>query len=164
MKRIALALVATLALTTGCSKIREKLAEKAAEKAIETTTGGDVKVSSGGVTVKDDKTGGSVSVGTGAKAPDGWPSSVPIYPGATIQASMSNDNGRSVVLQTKDAPAKVTEFYKGKLGGMKKQAELDLGAAKTIAWKDGKTNISLMVTSSNDGQDSTTIQLSVADK
>jgi hypothetical protein len=162
MKRPVLAF-ATLALVlaTGCDKIKEKIAEKAAEKAVETATGGDVKISSGGVTVKDDKTGASAQLGTGAKVPDDWPSNVPVYPG-TVQASMAGENGKTVIVQTKDTPAKVSDFYKAKLTGMKKQAEMDLGASKTLAWVDGKTTVSLMVSAGGDDDHLTTVQLSVA--
>lgn len=172
MKRIALALILPLSLSaaslvtlTGCGKIQEKLAEKAVEKATETATGGDVKVSSGGVTFKDNKTGSVMHAGTGAQIPDGWPSSVPVYPGATIQASVTAEKGKTVMLQSKDAIPKIAEFYKSKLSGMKKVGELDFGGnSKTISFQDDKHTVNLMVTGSADPDQPNMIQLTVAPK
>ena len=75
---------------------------------------------------------------------------------------MSGDNGKTVIVQTKDSPAKVTEFYKAKLSGMKKQAEMDLGASKTLAFLDGKSTVSVMVSGGSDSENMTTVQVSVA--
>lgn len=167
MKRLVLAVaVASVSLSglAGCGKIKEKIAEKAAEKAIETASGGDVKVSSGGVTIKDDQSGSTLHAGTGAKVPDDWPSSVPVYPGATVQAAMTTDKGKAVILQSKDPATKIADFYKGKLSGMKKMAEMDLGKAKTISFQDDKLTVSVMVTESSDPDQPNMIQLSTSPK
>ena len=167
MKRI-IVLLALVLTTTGCSKIKEKLAEKAAEKAIETATGAeevDLNGSSGGVTVKDAK-GGVVKVGTNAKLPDDWPSSVPVYPGSTVVASFSANDGKMVHLETKDSVDEVTKFYKDKLSGFTKEAELDLGGNRTIAYKKGKEKIGISIARQNSGNQDrgATIQLNYAAK
>lgn len=143
-------LVAVLALalsTTGCKKIKEKLAEKAAEKVIETATGAeevDLNGSSGGVTVKDAK-GGVVKVGTTAKLPEDWPASVPIYPSSTVVASMSANDAKIVHLQTKASVEDVATFYKQKMGGFTKEAELDLGDSKTLGYKKEKESVGIVI-------------------
>lgn len=162
MKRVVVVFaMGSLLVASGCSKIREKLFEKA----VETSTGGEVDLSSssGGVTVKDPKTGAAVQTGSAAKLPDGWPSKVPTYPGATIQAAMASPNGKTVVLVTNDSPAQVHAFYKDKLGGMKLQADIDMGAGKVLTYKDGATTVSCTIgANSGSTAGSTSVTLSVA--
>jgi hypothetical protein len=155
MKRAALLLLCILPLV-GCGKIREKLAGKA----IETGTGGDVKISSGGATVHDSKGGGTVSMGTDAKLPDDWPSNVPLYGGAKITAAMASPNGKTVMFETKDPPAKVADFYKEKLASLTKVTELDLGGTtRQLVFRDGKKTVQLSITGAGP---STTVSLSIA--
>ena len=154
MKRIVLAVSLVLA-TTGCNKIKEKLAEKAAEKAIETATGAeevDLNGSSGGVTVKDAK-GGVVKVGTNAKLPDDWPSAIPIYPSSKVTASFSTNDTKMVHLETKASVDDVASFYKGKMSGFTKDAELELGGSRTLAYKKGKERVGITVASQKAGDD-----------
>lgn len=166
MKNPALVvLVAALALvsTTGCRKAKEKLAQKAAEKAL-SAGGVDVDLGSSGggtTTIRDPKGGGVVQIGTGAKLPDGWPSDVPSYPGATVRTAVKTPEGMQTVMTTKDDPSKVMGFYKGKLPG-KVQGEMDMGEVKTIAMKDTSRDITATVSSGSDGE--TTIMLVVATK
>ncbi len=158
MNRVALVLVA-LSLVTGCGKIREKLAQKAAEKAVETSTGGDVKISSGGVTVKDAKGGGAATFGDSAKLPDGWPSDVPAYPDAKIVASMATPQGKTTVMETKDAPAKVADFYKSKLSSFARQSDVDAAGVRQLVYKSGSRTIQVVASPSGD---KTNISISVA--
>jgi hypothetical protein len=154
MKRVALALVA-LTLATGCGKIREKLAEKA----IERSTGGDVKISSGGVTVKDDKNGATTVLGSDAKLPDGWPSSIPVYTGAKLSASMVTPNGKTIIFETKDPPSQVADFYKAKLSPLRKVTDLDVGGTtRQLVFRNTKETVSAAITT--DGT-TTRCQLSV---
>lgn len=165
-----LAIVAGLLGGTGCSKIQEKItekiAEKAAEKAVEAQTGGkvDIDTNSGSMKIKDEKTGAVVEWGTQAKLPDNWPSDVPVYPGAAIRASMSTNEGSTLSLETTDAIDKVSSFYKGKLSGFKKEAEMDMGATKIVSFSDGKRKISATFSESDKSDDkkTTAIQLIVA--
>lgn len=162
--RSTTALVAVLALalsTTGCKKIKEKLAEKAAEKMIETATGAeevDLGGAGGGVTLKDAK-GGVVKVGTTAKLPEDWPSSVPIYPSSTVVASLSANESKFVHLQTKASIDDVTMFYKQKMSGFTKNAELDSGERKMLGYKTEKENVGIGI-STNKSESDTVIQIS----
>lgn len=147
MKRNLLAVCLVVVATTGCEKIQEKIAKKAAEKAIEGAAGGDVKVdtSSGGVTISDRKTGTVVNGGAAVKLPDGWPSSVPIYPGAAVRNAMTSSGGMSVTLATKDPAAAVGAFYKSKAPALKLETDMDLGQQRIMAFKEGKRTVSISV-------------------
>ncbi len=165
--KLTITIVALVLSTTGCNKIKEKIAEKAAEKAIETATGAedvDLNGSSGGVTVKDGK-GGVVKVGTAAKLPEDWPSSVPIYPDSTVAASFSTNDGKMVHLQTKASVEDVAKFYKQKMGGFTKEAELDLGESKSLAYKKDKETVSIVVAGNKGDQErGCVVQISYAMK
>lgn len=157
----ALAVVAGLVGGAGCGKITEKIAAKAVEKTIEVQTGGkvDIDAKGGSVKFKDEKTGAVAEWGASAKLPGDWPSDVPVYPGAKILAAMTANGGRSLTLQSPDAPDKIAEYYKSKLGTFKKESELDMGAAKMVAFTSGKRTVGVTVTGSND---ETSILLTVA--
>src|SRR4051812_26027482 len=104
---LVLCLIATTTLaSTGCAKLREKLQGKQHDPDTETTT-----TAAGG--------GGTITTG-GTKLPEGWPASVPAYPGATITAAMATPQGKTAVMTTKDSPAKVHDFYKEKLSSSMK--------------------------------------------
>jgi hypothetical protein len=63
-----------------------------------------------------DQKGNKVVVGAGASIPSDFPSSVPVYSGATVAANTtSNENGKTmhmVSFTTKDAAESVAAFYK----------------------------------------------------
>ena len=127
-------------LGAACNKMAEKASETAAEKAIEAASGGEVDVDYSGETMKvtdketgaememtaegdggtwtmtDPETGASteVTAETGTM-PEGWPQSLPQYPGSTIEMSQTVDgpDGQMLILSLKCAEAtdKVTAFY-----------------------------------------------------
>jgi hypothetical protein len=138
MKRPTLLVLVSLSCLPlfGCDAIRERLAGKAKEKAVETTTGGDVKISSG-----------TSGVGTGA-LPAGWPASVPQYPGSKVASSMGTPQGKTAILETTDAPSAVASFYKSALSGMKLQADVDMGSNKVLTFNKGPQNVSITVSPS----------------
>ncbi len=141
MRYLALCL---LLLVTGCDRIQEAIANKAAEKAVESASGGPVKIdtSSGGTTVTDPKTGATVTSGAAIKLPAGWPASVPVYPGATVRNALTSPSGKTATLVTKDAPAKVADFYKTK-SGLKLESDLDLGQQHILVFKNGKGTVTV---------------------
>jgi hypothetical protein len=93
-----------------------------------------------------------------AKVPDGWPSNVPVYNGS-ITAGMASPNGKTVVVTTSDSPSAVHDFYKSKLSSMKLQSDLDVGTAKVLVFRDGKTTISVNIASTGS---KTNVTVSVA--
>jgi hypothetical protein len=139
-KRTAIVLV-TLALlsTSGCGKLREKLAGKAASEG----SGGAVTISSGGATIATPN--GTIQAAAGAKLPDGWPSSVPAYPGGAIQSSMGTPVGKTVVFTTSDSAQKVHDFYKSELKSMKLVTDIEANGAKVMAFKEGAKTVSVNI-------------------
>lgn len=83
-----------------------------AQKAVEQATGVKVEDGGGSVTVKTDE--GEATVKSGAKIPEGFPESVPVYKG-TIEAGSSMAAGASktftVVVLTEDDLDTVKEHY-----------------------------------------------------
>ena len=71
-----------------------------------------------------------------AKLPEDWPSQVPTYPRGTIVTGMSLKAGDTLVQRTSDAPAKVMDFYKEQLAGMRVIESLDNGAVQAQTWSD----------------------------
>jgi len=65
-------------------------------------------------TLKTEGGGPSMASGKGAKAPDGFPKDIPIYPGAEIQMSSADPASKTFVVQalSADAVDKVAEYYK----------------------------------------------------
>jgi len=146
MKVATFGLVALFAIS-GCDKIAEKIGQKAGEKAVEGATGGDVKVdtSNGGVTVTDKKTGTSTTSGDSVKLPSGWPSNVPAYPGARIASATVSGKNKTATMTTKDSPAQVADFYKK--SGLRLESDVDLGAMRTMSFKNGNGTISIIMQS-----------------
>ncbi|MCL4078970.1 hypothetical protein MX659_05105 [Coriobacteriia bacterium Es71-Z0120] len=83
-----------------------------ARKAVEQATGVKVEDDGGSVTVKTDE--GEATIEGGAKLPEGFPESVPVYKG-TIESGSSMTSGEAktfaVVVLTEDAPETVKEYY-----------------------------------------------------
>ncbi len=164
---LAIVLGTSLFTATGCKKISEKIAEKVAEKAVGAATGSDVDLDTGNgtVTMKGDNGAVVVVSGDTTTVPENWPKSVPIYPSASLKASMSGSTGDakehfSLTFETSDPPSKVFAFYKDNLKGFKKVSEMNLngniiasfeGEGKTVAitasrgQKEQKTMLNLIV-------------------
>lgn len=159
------AIVACLVGTTGCGKIREKIAQKAVEKAIETGSGGSVNIDDDKVTFGADKDR-ALTVGRAAKLPDGWPSDVPSYPGATIVAAVSDGTkARTAIFETTDSVDQASAFYEQNLSAFKKEGEVDLGGHKQMSFKDAakKRTVMVAVGKSSKAASKTTVSLIVAD-
>lgn len=156
MRKLLLALI-VLSSVAGCDKIAEKLGHKVAEKAIEGASGGDVKVDSskGGVTITG-KDGTVVTGGTNSKVPDGWPATVPIYPGAAVASAMTTPTAKSVTLSTKDPKTKVVDFYKK--SGLGLESEMDLGPQHILNFKHGTGSVAVIL-GGVEGQTSITVTI-----
>jgi hypothetical protein len=65
-------------------------------------------------TMKTEGGGPSMTFGKGAKAPDGFPKDIPIYPGAEIQMSSADPANKTFAVQalSADGVDKVAEYYK----------------------------------------------------
>ena len=134
------ALACGCALASGCDKIAEKVAQKATEAAVERSlekqTGAQVDLNSdgkGSISVRSDK--GNVEI-NGGKVPDNWPKDVPLYPGARVDVSMSNDQTQMLSLITSDSPSQAVEFYKAKLASLKLEANIALEKQTALSYLD----------------------------
>jgi hypothetical protein len=102
------------------------------------------------VTTSDGKV--AYAAGGGVSLPAGFPADVPIYPGANITAAVSAGNagsqGRAVTFETGDLPRKVADFYKDKLSGWERAAEMTSGAAATLVLRapDKKRTVTVVAT------------------
>lgn len=152
---LILALAAVAVLVCGC----QQAAEKAAEKAIEAQSGGQVSadISGSKVTVTDRETGTETVMGAGAKMPEGWPASMPQYPGSTVMQSMSQnaEEGKvlHVMMSTQDSPKAVLDFYKEKAAaaGYKVMTESSLPEGGMIVFEGANEAVHVNAMTAEDG-------------
>jgi len=153
------ALACGCALASGCDKIGEKLAQKATEAAVEHAlekqTGAKVDLNSdgkGSISVHSDKGNLDINAG-GGKVPDNWPQDVPLYPGAKVDTSVSNDALQMVSVSTADSPEKAQEFYKAKFASLKQESTMSNGQQTLISYRDpGGRRIQLSIGKESSGQ------------
>ena len=158
MSRIYIILsIGVTAFGTGCGGPRE-LTTPDGEKVTVAQDGEGVNI-----TVKGED-GESVQISaneSGVSLPDGFPSDVPIYPGATITLTSETPQGMNVVLRTKDPAEKVRQFYQEKLKaeGWEIVATMNMPTGAMLQAKKGER--SQTVITGSDGQQ-TTISLTAA--
>ena len=98
-----------------------------------------------------DQNGNEVTVGSGTKLPDDFPSNIPLYKGTIITSTSATESGKkmyAVSLQTSDAFDKVLGYYKNELssGGWKIIQEANVAAGYTMyAAENGTEQLSVMV-------------------
>jgi len=135
---IALCLGAGL-LVAGCGKSDNSGGVTIAGK------GGNVTVSGNGahMTMKSDDGKTTVEVNSNGIANVAMPDFAPLYPGATVQSTVSSaGKGAMVVFNTAAAPADIIAFYKQKsaAAGLAETLNANEGAAMMfVAGKDKKT-------------------------
>ena len=145
MKPLAAALLLLL-VAAGCDKKRPKETPEAPAEP-------------GGMTFTDPSTGTTVSTGDSVTLPDGWPTSVPIYPGAAVRSAMTTPGAQTVMFATRDPIAKVIDFYKTK-AGMTVENDIDLGPQHIIVLKNATLSVTLSLGQA--GSEST-VSLAVTD-
>ncbi len=162
--------VATLALTlpglTGCRSLTRLMTRKATEKALEESSGAkEVTLEKDGVRFEG-KEGEKVSIGGGAKLPDGWPAYAPIYPGAKLQMAIANPGQKAKIIsmETGDAPDKALAFYKDKLTaeGWTVATTLDLGDTHQTSFERPKSagaTASVMATATEGAKTMVTVSI-----
>jgi hypothetical protein len=99
----------------------------------------------------------------GVSLPDGFPKDVPVYPGATVAASVTAQDMMNVSLQTTDSLSQVKTFYQQKLkqNGWEIQSTMSMPQGVMLhATKDQRTQT---VTIARD-EDKTAIGLVVAEE
>jgi hypothetical protein len=140
------------------------------ERMMERAAGVDADHHLDGPTTYNYKSGdGSVTVGASAKLPDGWPSDVATYPGATIQYSAASNpttgkSGSMVASLSSDGVDKVVAYFKSTLpsqGWKIEQTMQASGSTIIAATKDTRT-LGMSVTS--DGKGGTVITMGLGEK
>jgi hypothetical protein len=147
MKRLAVSLVILL-VATACDRKQPRREPQ------------EAPVDPGGMTFTDPSTGTTVTTGDSVKLPDGWPTSVPIYPGAAVRSAMTTPGAQTVMFATRDPLPKVIDFYKTK-AGMTVENDIDLGPQHIIVLKNPTVSVTLSLGQA--GGDETTVSLAVTD-
>ncbi len=147
--------VAVFVVVAGCKMALRSIGQNIAEKMIEDASGGkaDVDMKNGSMTITTSE--GTVTTGTG-KVPDGWPTDVPVYAGATVQFSGMNNagagqGGMALVLTSKDDAETIVKYYKTTLqaGGWTVVNTMEAqGSTILLLTKDTKA-LSLSITGAN---------------
>ena len=165
---LMLAVLATSALATaGCKRMSERMEEKAIEKG----TGGQVHINgeNGTVSVTSDGGTGTVSVGTGAKIPDDFPATIPMYPGAkpSLAAKTADPRGKaawSLALETADTKDQVVAFYKTKMSGFAVESSMDMGTTTMNVYKSAQYEVTMMVATESGSAKKTVITINAVTK
>jgi len=150
-----------------CRKLAEKAEERAIEKSLEKQGGGQVSINGekGSLTIVTDA--GSFEMGAGAKIPDDFPKTVPVYPGAKTDfaAKSSDPKGKaawSLQLETTDSKDQVVAYYKAHMSGFTQSTTADMGKSAMDVWQSPQYDVTLIVGGEN--AKSTSISLNAASK
>ncbi len=116
------------------------------KKGIEQKTGISMDTEGKSMTIKDDKTGAEINIGTEGKIPADFPKDFPLYPGAKVEGNISGAENKAgkgfwVILSTTDDAAKVTAFYETNLAknGWAIGSTMNIGSSAT--WEISKGNM-----------------------
>ena len=164
---IGIVLAMVVLMAAGCSKTKKTVVVPGGKATVTTDKSGEGKVEIEG---KEGKA--TIEVGESVKVTEAE-LGVPIYPGATAQASSKfegkeKDSGKSAghyVLVTSDSVDKVAAFYKSNLKDVKNPVEQNMGNGKMVIFtleSDGK-QISVHI-SSNEENKQTMIMVMKIDK
>jgi len=160
---LGIAVLLLLVLAASCQQAARKSAESAAERAVETASGGKVSADINGETVKitEKETGRESVVKTGQGMPEGWPASLPQYPGSTVVSSVATDTpeGKAfqVMLHTTDTSEAVAKFYlqKAEAAGFKKQTEVTRPEGSMMMFESSDRSFMVNVVAAEGGCDLT---------
>lgn len=166
-------LVCAAVLLSGCGKakksISEKIAEKVAEKAmamsIKNSKGEDAKVdiADGKVSIKSKEGETTYSVGEGASIPADFPKDVYVFKDAAIQMAMKVPDGFMLSLKVGQPTAKLAESFEAemKAQGWEQEGSFDMGGSRSLTYKKGERQATVMLNKSDDGTD---VMLTVVEK
>ena len=116
------------------------------KKGIEQKTGISMDTAGKNMTIKDDKTGAEINIGTEGKIPADFPKDFPLYPGAKVEGNISGAENKAgkgfwIILSTTDDATKVTAFYETSLSknGWEVGSTMNIGSSAT--WEISKGNM-----------------------
>lgn len=162
-KKLLIAVVLVVVIGGIASAASRWMGESAAERAIRAATGGaaDVDVRNGDVTVKT----ADGTWTTSEKLPDGFPTDVPLYPGAKVKASVAGagqqGGGHYVTLESSASIADIGAWYKKEVVAQGWAIETDATVSGSVMIGAKKDTRNLVVTITGDG-DTVAIGLVVA--
>jgi hypothetical protein len=141
-------LLALVATSGGCAKLRERFGKQAPPESASPSAQGTASASAAAAAPSTSTTA-SRSTSASTTLPDGWPKGVPTYPGSTVQSAMTSAAGQSVILRTRDSTTRVREYYMDRLGGMKLQTDLTLpsaqGGSTVMIFKDTASLVTVSI-------------------
>jgi hypothetical protein len=112
-------------------------------------------IEKGKMSFTDPKTGESINIGTG-KLPENFPSDFPVYPGATVESSLTGNqtgsaNGIWVTFTSPDKMEKIADFYKTQLKnkGWTQTGTMDVGTVVTYTVEKGNLEGTVAINSEN---------------
>jgi len=140
------------------------------KKGIESKTGISMDTAGKNMTIKDDKTGAVINIGTEGKIPADFPKDFPIYPGAKVEGNISGAENKAgkgfwLILSTTDDAAKVTAFYESNFSksGWTVGSTMNIGTSAT--WEVSKGDIAgSLIVGSDDKTKGTSIVITLAPK
>jgi len=96
-------------------------------------------------------------VGANVQLPENWPSDVPIYAGANIVSATTIAQGISVLFQSSDSAATVSDWYQARLtaSGWMKKAEHDIGIQRVRVYEKGDVTLTVSSSTADDGGSAT---------
>ncbi|MFZ5933222.1 MAG: hypothetical protein ACOYT7_04070 [Patescibacteria group bacterium] len=138
--------------------VSRKIGEGIAGRVLSGIAGKKVKVSNNGDKVTITGEGGQVAFETGGDLPEDFPADFPVYTGAKLTGSFSAQDeqkgGVSVVWETSDSLAKVSDFYKKELPakGWTVESTFTQNDSFTATFKKGETGGFVGVTPGDGGK------------
>jgi hypothetical protein len=120
------------------------------------TTAVQTNPATGNVTY-DGGAGEHGEVGTNVQLPANWPSDVPMYAGANIVSATTIAQGISVLFQSADAAATVSDWYQAQLtaSGWTKKAEHDIGIQRVRVYEKADATLTVSSSTSDEGGSAT---------
>jgi hypothetical protein len=148
-------LTAIVLSMSSCAKAVEKMAEKAIEKTIESSMGGedaDIDIDDENFKISNDS--GEVEFGNDASVPEGWPSSIAVYPDLKVTYSAKakddvNENTFAIFAEaTKGTVKEIYEWHKSKMSGWELISDnygtSDGNDSFSLQWKNDQYEVLLM--------------------
>lgn len=140
------------------------------KKGIEQKTGISMDTAGKKMTIKDDKTGAEINIGTEGKIPSDFPKDFPIYPAAKVEGNISGAENKAgkgfwLILSSTDEASKVTAFYETNLAknGWEIVSTMNIGTSATWEVTKGDVTGSVIV-GSDDNAKGTSIVITLAPK
>lgn len=147
------------------ASVTDKLAEQATEKILEGATGTkDVEINGDEVSIVGDD-GQTINIGS-SQLPEDFPKAVPLYSGATVEASFSTGSGEegvwTVTFSSTDPVTTVNNFFKDALAEDGWETTYSYSLDESYGYTAERADLSVTVTVSAGDENGTSIFMSVS--